>query len=103
MLVDQSAGTGSTVLNNRGLIIGAGTPANPVISVATNNATGSTDILNTGIIATNGFNPAGVAMNITGRDDFIVKLANATGQVALEAGAAIEIGWRREDCRALSG
>jgi putative spermidine/putrescine transport system ATP-binding protein len=38
-----------------------------------------------------------------GRDDFIVKLANAADQVALEPGAAIEIGWRAEDCRALAG
>jgi putative spermidine/putrescine transport system ATP-binding protein len=38
-----------------------------------------------------------------GRDDFVVKLANAAGQVALEPGAAIEIGWRAEDCRALAG
>jgi putative spermidine/putrescine transport system ATP-binding protein len=37
-----------------------------------------------------------------GRDDFVVKLANAAGQIALEAGAAIEIGWRAEDCRALA-
>jgi putative spermidine/putrescine transport system ATP-binding protein len=38
-----------------------------------------------------------------GRDDFVVKLANAAGQLALEPGAAIEIGWRAEDCRALAG
>jgi putative spermidine/putrescine transport system ATP-binding protein len=37
-----------------------------------------------------------------GRDDFIVKLANAAGQVALEPGAVLEIGWRAEDCRALA-
>ena len=38
-----------------------------------------------------------------GRDDFIVKLANAADQVALEPGSPIEIGWRAEDCRALAG
>jgi putative spermidine/putrescine transport system ATP-binding protein len=38
-----------------------------------------------------------------GRDDFIVKLANAAGQVTLEPGTVIEIGWRAEDCRALAG
>jgi putative spermidine/putrescine transport system ATP-binding protein len=38
-----------------------------------------------------------------GRDDFIVKLANAAGQIVLEAGATIAIGWRAEDCRALAG
>ena len=37
-----------------------------------------------------------------GRDDFIVKLANAADQPRLEAGAAIDIGWRAEDCRALA-
>jgi putative spermidine/putrescine transport system ATP-binding protein len=37
-----------------------------------------------------------------GTEDFIVKLANAPGQVALEPGSAVEIGWRAEDCRALA-
>jgi putative spermidine/putrescine transport system ATP-binding protein len=41
-------------------------------------------------------------LSALGRDDFIVKLANAAGQLALEPGAAIEIGWRAEDCRALA-
>jgi len=36
-----------------------------------------------------------------GRDDFIVKLANAPGQVAFEPDSPVEIGWRAEDCRAL--
>ena len=35
------------------------------------------------------------------REDFIVKLANAPGQAALEPGGTVEIGWRAEDCRAL--
>jgi putative spermidine/putrescine transport system ATP-binding protein len=38
-----------------------------------------------------------------GRDDFVVKLPNAPGQVALAEGATVEIGWRAEDCRALAG
>src|SRR6185436_9830447 len=36
-----------------------------------------------------------------GREDFIVKLANAPGLPAFEPGRAVEIGWRAEDCRAL--
>jgi putative spermidine/putrescine transport system ATP-binding protein len=36
------------------------------------------------------------------RDDFIIKLPNAAGQIALATGSAIEIGWRAEDCRALA-
>ena len=35
------------------------------------------------------------------REDFIVKLANAPGQAAIEAGSAVQIGWHAEDCRAL--
>ena len=38
-----------------------------------------------------------------GRDDFIVKLANAAVQVALKADVSIEIGWRAADSRALAG
>jgi putative spermidine/putrescine transport system ATP-binding protein len=37
-----------------------------------------------------------------GHDDFIVKLPNAPGRAILEPGAAVEIGWRPEDCRALA-
>jgi putative spermidine/putrescine transport system ATP-binding protein len=40
-------------------------------------------------------------LSALGRDDFVVKLANAADQVALTPGAPIEIGWRIEDCRAL--
>jgi putative spermidine/putrescine transport system ATP-binding protein len=36
-----------------------------------------------------------------GRDDFIIKVPNAAGQVHLEIGAALKIGWHVEDCRAL--
>jgi putative spermidine/putrescine transport system ATP-binding protein len=42
-----------------------------------------------------------VRLETLGRDDFIVKFANAPGQAALEPGGAVEIGWRAEDCRAL--
>ena len=38
-----------------------------------------------------------------GREDLVIKLANGAGQVTLEPGASIEIGWRAEDCRALAG
>ena len=37
-----------------------------------------------------------------GREDVVVKLPNGAGQEALEPGAALEIGWRAEDCRALA-
>jgi putative spermidine/putrescine transport system ATP-binding protein len=42
-----------------------------------------------------------VRLAALGRDDVIVKLANAPGQATLEPGHAVEIGWRAEDCRAL--
>ena len=37
-----------------------------------------------------------------GREDVVVKLPNGAGQETLEQGAALEIGWRAEDCRALA-
>ena len=43
-----------------------------------------------------------VRLATLGRDDFIVKIANAPGQLALTPGGAVEIGWRAEDCRALA-
>jgi putative spermidine/putrescine transport system ATP-binding protein len=36
-----------------------------------------------------------------GLKDFVIKIPNAEGGVDLEPGAAISIGWRKEDCRAL--
>jgi putative spermidine/putrescine transport system ATP-binding protein len=42
-----------------------------------------------------------VRLAALGREDFIVKLANAPGLPALEPGRTVEIGWRAEDCRAL--
>jgi putative spermidine/putrescine transport system ATP-binding protein len=36
-----------------------------------------------------------------GCDEFIIKVPNAAGQIHLEVGAAIKIGWHVEDCRAL--
>jgi putative spermidine/putrescine transport system ATP-binding protein len=42
-----------------------------------------------------------VRLAALGREDFVLKLPNAAGQSALEPGAAVEIGWRTEDCRAL--
>ena len=44
-----------------------------------------------------------VRLAALGRDDFIVKLPNAPGQVALETGGEVTIGFRAEDCRALAG
>jgi putative spermidine/putrescine transport system ATP-binding protein len=43
-----------------------------------------------------------VRLSAFARDDFVLKLPNAAGQGALEAGSAVEIGWRIEDCRALA-
>ncbi len=37
-----------------------------------------------------------------GREDVVAKLPNGAGQATLEQGAALEIGWRAEDCRALA-
>jgi putative spermidine/putrescine transport system ATP-binding protein len=40
-------------------------------------------------------------VSVCGHDDFVVKLPNSEGAVQLEPGAAITIGWKTEDCRAL--
>ena len=42
-----------------------------------------------------------VRLAALGREDFIVKIANAPDQVTLAPGTPVEIGWRAEDCRAL--
>lgn len=42
-----------------------------------------------------------VRLATLGREDFVVKFANAPGQLALTPGSPVEIGWRAEDCRAL--
>jgi putative spermidine/putrescine transport system ATP-binding protein len=41
-------------------------------------------------------------VKVLGRDDFIIKVANATGMPDFAEGARIPIGWRREDCHALA-
>ncbi|CAN5919350.1 polyamine ABC transporter ATP-binding protein [soil metagenome] len=43
-----------------------------------------------------------VRLATLGREDFVIKLANAAGQGVLEPGSTVEIGWRVEDCRALA-
>ena len=40
-------------------------------------------------------------MSVCGRDDFIVKVPNATERSELQPGNAVQIGWKLEDCRAL--
>lgn len=40
-------------------------------------------------------------VSVCGQDDFVVKLPNSEGVVQIEPGAAITIGWKAEDCRAL--
>ena len=40
-------------------------------------------------------------MNVAGDDQFIMKVPNTSGQLGLEIGATLEIGWQNNDCRAL--
>nr|WP_116087076.1 ABC transporter ATP-binding protein [Tropicimonas sp. IMCC34011] len=40
-------------------------------------------------------------LRVAGNDNFIVKTRNAPGQIRLDPGTTIEIGWQPEDCRAL--
>ena len=41
--------------------------------------------------------------NVCGHDDFIVKIPNSIGNVSLEEGKVVNIGWMSEDCLALDG
>ncbi len=40
-------------------------------------------------------------VSLCGNDEFVIKIPNAEGIPALDAGASIRVGWRKEDCRAL--
>ncbi|WP_456748737.1 ABC transporter ATP-binding protein [Bradyrhizobium sp. USDA 4354] len=40
-------------------------------------------------------------VSVCGHDDFVIKLPNSEGVVQVEPGAAITVGWKTEDCRAL--
>lgn len=40
-------------------------------------------------------------VSVCGHDDFVVKVPNSEGGPRVEAGAAITVGWKTEDCRAL--
>ena len=40
-------------------------------------------------------------MNVAGDDQFIMKVPNTSGQLGLEIGASLQIGWQNHDCRAL--
>ena len=40
-------------------------------------------------------------MSVCGRDDFIVKVPNATRKWDLQPGVSVSLGWKMEDCRAL--
>ena len=40
-------------------------------------------------------------VRLLGRDDFVIKVPNASGHVHLQPGETIRVGWRVEDCRAL--
>jgi len=39
--------------------------------------------------------------SVCGRDDFIVKIPNATRHAVMQAGDVVKFGWSVEDCRAL--
>ena len=40
-------------------------------------------------------------MDVAGDDQFIVKVPNTSGQLGLEIGTSLQIGWKNDDCRAL--
>ncbi|EIG61333.1 spermidine/putrescine ABC transporter ATP-binding subunit [Bradyrhizobium sp. WSM1253] len=40
-------------------------------------------------------------VSVCGQDDFVIKLPNSDGMAQIAPGAAITIGWKTEDCRAL--
>jgi putative spermidine/putrescine transport system ATP-binding protein len=40
-------------------------------------------------------------MNVAGDDQFIVKVPNTSGQLGLQIGANLFVGWKTDDCRAL--
>ncbi|UWU75833.1 ABC transporter ATP-binding protein [Bradyrhizobium huanghuaihaiense] len=42
-----------------------------------------------------------IRASVCGHDDFVIKLQNSEGVAQVEAGAAITVGWKTEDCRAL--
>nr|WP_235984140.1 ABC transporter ATP-binding protein [Bradyrhizobium australiense] len=42
-----------------------------------------------------------IRASVCGQDDFVIKLPNSEGVAQVEPGAAIAIGWKTEDCRAL--
>ncbi|ANW03016.1 ABC transporter ATP-binding protein [Bradyrhizobium icense] len=42
-----------------------------------------------------------IRASVCGHDDFVIKLQNSEGVVQAKPGAAITIGWKTEDCRAL--
>ncbi len=42
-----------------------------------------------------------LCVSVCGRDDFIIKVPS-TGELPLQPGADVVVGWRREDCRALA-
>ncbi|HSD35284.1 MAG TPA: ABC transporter ATP-binding protein [Alphaproteobacteria bacterium] len=40
-------------------------------------------------------------VRLCGNDEFVIKVPNAEGRPALDAGSRIRVGWKKEDCRAL--
>ncbi len=42
-----------------------------------------------------------IRVNLSGHDDFVVKVPNPTGQVQPTPGETVRVGWNAEDCRAI--
>jgi putative spermidine/putrescine transport system ATP-binding protein len=42
-----------------------------------------------------------VRASVCGNHDFVIKVPNSEGVPNLAPGAAITVGWKKEDCRAL--
>jgi putative spermidine/putrescine transport system ATP-binding protein len=40
-------------------------------------------------------------VRLCGNEEFVIKVPNAEGRLALDAGSTIRVGWKKEDCRAL--
>jgi hypothetical protein len=78
IFIDQSAGTGSTVINTAASISGAGSAAKPVISIATN---GTATLNNTGSIFSLAGSPADLAIKEAGGSFTINNGGSLTGRV----------------------
>jgi outer membrane autotransporter protein len=78
ILVDQSTGSGSTVINNNGSVVGSGSAAKPVISIATN---GTATLNNNASIFSLTASPASLAIAETGGTATINNAGSVIGRV----------------------